>query len=72
MMFCAGSLDVAGFAADAVLRVDDEERVRLLRLVGVDDTIDARRAIESGRLALAAKRSFAKLSRQIRCSSEVA
>jgi hypothetical protein len=37
---------------DAVLRVDDEARIGLLRLVGVYDLIDARRAIESGRLAV--------------------
>src|SRR5690606_16162430 len=39
-------LDVAGFAVDAVLGVDDEARIGAVRLVGIDDFVHARRAIQ--------------------------
>src|SRR5215207_973376 len=46
-------LDVAGFAVDAVLGVDDELRVGPPLGVAVDDLGDAGRAVEPGRLAIA-------------------
>jgi uncharacterized NAD(P)/FAD-binding protein YdhS len=48
-----GVLDVAGFAMHAILRVDDEARIGLARLVAVDDLVNARRAIEPRRLGVA-------------------
>jgi hypothetical protein len=44
-----GVLDVAGFAMDAVLRVDDEARVLARGFVAIDHFIDAGRAIEPRR-----------------------
>src|SRR3984957_4866102 len=46
-----GVLDVAGFAMDAVLRVDDEARILARRFVAIDDFIDAGRQMEPRRLA---------------------
>jgi len=40
-------LDIASFAMDAILRVDDKAWVRATRLVRVNDLIDAGRAIKS-------------------------
>ena len=47
-----GVLDVAGFAIDAVLRVDDETRVLARSFIAIDHFIDAGRTIEPRRLAI--------------------
>src|SRR6476620_10831026 len=46
-----GILDVAGLAVHAVLRVDDEARIRARCLVGVDHLVDRGRAVEPRGLA---------------------
>src|SRR5690349_15833599 len=47
-----GVFDVASFAMDAILSVDDKARLGPARLVRVNDLIDAGRAIEPRRLAV--------------------
>ena len=49
----------------AILRVDDETRVGLARLVAVDDLVDARRAIEPRRLGVA-RQVYAHGDRRVR------
>ena len=48
-----GILDVADFAVDAILRVDDEARVGAPGFVAVDDFVDAGGTIEPRRFAIA-------------------
>ena len=40
-------LDIAGFAVDTVLRVDDKTRVRAICLIRIDDFVDASWAVEA-------------------------
>src|SRR3990167_4892771 len=56
-------LDVAGFAVDAVLGVDDEARIGLGDLVRIDDLIDARRAVQPGRFAVFGQVDLDRLGR---------
>src|SRR6516225_1711014 len=48
-------LDVASFAMDAILRVDDEPRLLASRLVRIHHLVNASRAIEARRLSVARK-----------------
>src|SRR5271166_2334849 len=54
-MFCAGSLMSQVLQWTQFLRVDDEARVGAFGLVGIDDVVNASRAIEPRRLAIPGK-----------------